>query len=145
MTGLLLRMITGGLGGGEVPVQLLSAYLDGGYAQAAKLGEKGMLAEPGRRPGVGGMAALALEAEHPDVADRTGLVIGDITADGLGLAEPLTDVAAIRRRQDAVRFHLQRIAPKAGGILVFSRLNIYYLTGTYGQGVLWLPLNDDPV
>jgi hypothetical protein len=41
MTGLLLRMITGGLGGSEVPVQLPSAHLDGGYPQAAKLGEKG--------------------------------------------------------------------------------------------------------
>jgi Xaa-Pro aminopeptidase len=49
------------------------------------------------------------------------------------------------RRQDAVRKHLQVIAPKAGGILVFSRLNIYYLTGTFGQGVFWLPLDGEPV
>ena len=40
---------------------------------------------------------------------------------------------------------LQTLAPAAGGILVFSRLNIYYLTGTYGQGVLWLPLSGEPV
>lgn len=49
------------------------------------------------------------------------------------------------RRQDAVRTHLQTVAPDAGGILVFSRLNIYYLTGTFGQGVLWLPLTGKPV
>lgn len=49
------------------------------------------------------------------------------------------------RRQDAVRIHLQSVAPEAGGILVFSRLNIYYLTGTHGQGVLWLPLSGEPV
>lgn len=49
------------------------------------------------------------------------------------------------RRQDSVRAHLQTIAPEAGGILVFSRLNIYYLTGTFGQGVLWLPLVGEPV
>lgn len=49
------------------------------------------------------------------------------------------------RRQDAVRRHLQSVAPQAGGILVFSRLNIYYLTGTFGQGVLWLPLTGEPV
>jgi Xaa-Pro aminopeptidase len=49
------------------------------------------------------------------------------------------------RRQDAVRRHLQTVAPEAGGILVFSRLNIYYLTGTFGQGVLWLPLSGEPV
>lgn len=51
----------------------------------------------------------------------------------------------IKRRQDAVRTHLQALAPAAGGILVFSRLNIYYLTGTFGQGVLWLPLIGEPV
>ena len=33
----------------------------------------------------------------------------------------------------------------AGGLLVFSRLNIYYLTGTLGGGVLWLPLHGEPV
>ena len=51
----------------------------------------------------------------------------------------------LKRRRDAVRRHLQDITPEAGGILVFSRLNIYYLTGTYGQGVLWLPLSGDSV
>ncbi len=51
----------------------------------------------------------------------------------------------LTRRQDAIRTHLQTVAPEAGGILVFSRLNIYYLTGTFGQGVFWLPLSGDPV
>jgi len=51
----------------------------------------------------------------------------------------------LKRRQDAVRKHLRTVAPVAGGILVFSRLNIYYLTGTFGQGVLWLPLDGEPV
>ncbi|QGY41024.1 M24 family metallopeptidase [Pseudodesulfovibrio cashew] len=51
----------------------------------------------------------------------------------------------LTRRQDAVRKHLRNVAPEAGGILVFSRLNIYYLTGTFGQGVLWLPLSGEPV
>ncbi|WP_319467155.1 Xaa-Pro peptidase family protein [uncultured Pseudodesulfovibrio sp.] len=54
-------------------------------------------------------------------------------------------VEELARRHDAVRRHLQTVAPEAGGILVFSRLNIYYLTGTFGQGVLWLPLSGDPV
>jgi len=49
------------------------------------------------------------------------------------------------RRHASVRKHLHKIAPRAGGILVFSRLNIYYLTGTFGQGVLWLPLEGEPV
>lgn len=51
----------------------------------------------------------------------------------------------LQRRQDSVRRHLQTVAPEAGGILVFSRLNIYYLTGTFGQGVLWLPMTGEPV
>ncbi|BCS87387.1 M24 family metallopeptidase [Pseudodesulfovibrio sediminis] len=61
--------------------------------------------------------------------------------------EALSRVPAdeLRRRQNAVRAHLHTIAPGAGGILVFSRLNIYYLTGTFGQGVLWLPLEGKPV
>ncbi|MDD2391277.1 MAG: Xaa-Pro peptidase family protein [Desulfobacterales bacterium] len=33
----------------------------------------------------------------------------------------------------------------AGGILVFSRLNIYYLTGTFGNGLFWLPMEGSPV
>lgn len=51
----------------------------------------------------------------------------------------------IKRRHDVLREHLQSVAPGAGGILVFSRINIYYLTGTMGQGVLWLPLVGEPV
>lgn len=51
----------------------------------------------------------------------------------------------LKRRRDAVRRHLHVLAPEAGGILVFSRLNIYYLTGTFGQGVLWVPLEGDSV
>jgi len=35
--------------------------------------------------------------------------------------------------------------PDAGGLLVFSRLNIYYLTGTLASGLLWLPLEGPPV
>jgi Xaa-Pro aminopeptidase len=51
----------------------------------------------------------------------------------------------LARRHASLRHHLQTVAPAAGGILVFSRLNIYYLTGTCGQGVLWLPLEGEPV
>ncbi len=61
--------------------------------------------------------------------------------------EPVATIPAeeLTRRHNAVRTHLQTVAPEAGGILVFSRLNIYYLTGTFGQGVLWLPLVGEPV
>uniref|UniRef100_I2Q188 Xaa-Pro aminopeptidase n=1 Tax=Desulfovibrio sp. U5L TaxID=596152 RepID=I2Q188_9BACT len=40
---------------------------------------------------------------------------------------------------------LAEIAPTAGGLLVFSRLAIYYLTGTWANGVLWLPVAGEPV
>lgn len=51
----------------------------------------------------------------------------------------------IERRHERCRWQLAGVAPEAGGLLVFSRLNIYYLTGTYGSGVLWLPLEGEPV
>ncbi len=48
-------------------------------------------------------------------------------------------------RRERCRWALAGAAPEAGGVLVFSRLNIYYLTGTYGAGVFWLPLEGEPV
>lgn len=48
-------------------------------------------------------------------------------------------------RHARARQLLARHAPKAGGLLVTSPLNIYYLTGTLGTGVFWLPLNGKPV
>lgn len=35
--------------------------------------------------------------------------------------------------------------PQPGGLLVTSRLNIYYFTGTLGSGLLWIPLDGEPV
>lgn len=40
---------------------------------------------------------------------------------------------------------LRETAPDAGGLLVFSRVNIFYLSGTLGSGVFWLPLEGEPV
>ncbi|WP_147821278.1 M24 family metallopeptidase [Salidesulfovibrio onnuriiensis] len=54
-------------------------------------------------------------------------------------------VEELQRRHDACRKHLESVAPGAGGLLIFSRLNIYYMTGTMGQGVLWLPMQGKPV
>lgn len=48
-------------------------------------------------------------------------------------------------RGERCRWALAGAVPEAGGLLVFSRLNIFYLTGTYGAGVLWLPLEGEPV
>jgi Xaa-Pro aminopeptidase len=51
----------------------------------------------------------------------------------------------LSRRHAACRGHLARIAPEAGGLAVFSRMAIYYLTGTWGNGVFWLPVEGEPV
>lgn len=55
---------------------------------------------------------------------------------------PLTEVSA---RHAAVRQHLRAVAPEASGLLVFSRVDIYYLTGTLANGILWLPLEGEAV
>lgn len=49
--------------------------------------------------------------------------------------------AGLRRAK--VREKLKKIAPDASGLLVFSRLNIYYLTGTMACGLYWLPLEGE--
>jgi Xaa-Pro aminopeptidase len=51
----------------------------------------------------------------------------------------------MRARQAAVRRLLAATAPEAGGLLVFSRLAIYYLTGSWANGLLWLPLAGEAV
>lgn len=42
-------------------------------------------------------------------------------------------------RQQRCRDLLAGIVPEAAGLLVFSPVNIYYLSGHLGNGVLWLP------
>lgn len=51
----------------------------------------------------------------------------------------------IARRHESCRSILARTLPEAGGLAVFSRLAIYYLTGTFGNGVFWLPLEGNPL
>ncbi|MFW5733609.1 MAG: M24 family metallopeptidase [Oceanidesulfovibrio sp.] len=48
-------------------------------------------------------------------------------------------------RHERCRRLLREFCPEAEGLLVFSRLNIYYLSGTLGVGVLWLPMRGEPV
>ncbi len=48
-------------------------------------------------------------------------------------------------RQEQCRRQLQAFAPEASGMLIFSRTNIYYLTGTRSNGILWLPSKGEPV
>lgn len=43
------------------------------------------------------------------------------------------------------RRFLPEVAPDAGGMLCFSRLQIYYLSGSFVNGAVWLPLEGEPV
>lgn len=40
---------------------------------------------------------------------------------------------------------LREFTPLAQGLLIFSRLNIYYFSGSFASGVLWLPMSGEPV
>ncbi|WP_027184933.1 M24 family metallopeptidase [Desulfovibrio inopinatus] len=53
--------------------------------------------------------------------------------------------AEVESRHTRLRHELKRLCPDAGGMLVFSRPNIYYLSGCLASGVMWLPLEGDPV
>lgn len=48
-------------------------------------------------------------------------------------------------RQARCRTFMHQFCPEASGLLVASPLHIYYLTGTLGMGLLWLPLTGEPV
>ena len=48
-------------------------------------------------------------------------------------------------RWDRCRQLAHHFIPRAEGILAFSRLNIYYFTGSFASGAFWLPLSGDPV
>lgn len=51
----------------------------------------------------------------------------------------------LHTRHARCRALLEQHFPQATGLLVFSRINIYYLTGTLGNGVFWLPKEGEPV
>lgn len=40
--------------------------------------------------------------------------------------------------------YLKEFAPQASGLLISNRLNIYYCTGTFANGYLWLPQEGQP-
>jgi len=48
-------------------------------------------------------------------------------------------------RWDRCKNLLHHYIPQAQGLLAFSRLNIYYFTGSFANGVFWLPCHGDPV
>lgn len=46
-----------------------------------------------------------------------------------------------KRYKELIRQYL----PQAEGAFIFSRLNIFYFTGTFVNGVFWLPIEGEPV
>lgn len=48
-------------------------------------------------------------------------------------------------RHERCRRLLRELNPQAGGLLVFARPQVYYLTGTLGMGCVWLPLGGEPL
>ncbi|WP_461211389.1 M24 family metallopeptidase [Desulfocurvus sp. DL9XJH121] len=62
----------------------------------------------------------------------------------------LTAIETLSRQELELRWArcrsmLDTLAPGAGGLLVFSRVALYYLTGHVGNGMFWLPLAGEPV
>jgi len=57
----------------------------------------------------------------------------------------LTPAAEIASRWTRYNKLLRQHLPEAGGTFIFSRLNIFYFTGTFANGVLWLPIEGAPV
>lgn len=55
---------------------------------------------------------------------------------------PLVELELRRKRCLGL---LGRLLPEANGILLFSAVNIYYLTGFMGKGALWLPSSGSPL
>lgn len=51
----------------------------------------------------------------------------------------------LQQRWDSCRGLIKKYLPQAEGLVLFSRLNIYYLSGTFGNGLLWIPLEGKPV
>lgn len=51
----------------------------------------------------------------------------------------------LENRWNRCRVLLKNCIPRAEGIIVFSRVNIYYLSGTFGNGIFWLPVDGKPV
>jgi len=51
----------------------------------------------------------------------------------------------IESRWKRYKEFLRQYLPQAEGAFIFSRLNIFYFTGTFANGVLWLPIEGEPL
>ena len=59
--------------------------------------------------------------------------------------DQLTPNKEIQSRLARYRKFAQQHIPAIEGSLFFSRLNIYYFTGSYANGVFWLPVEGEPI
>ena len=59
--------------------------------------------------------------------------------------DQFTPVEEIASRLARFRKLLRQHLPQAAGAFIFSRLNIFYFTGTFANGVFWLPVEGEPV
>ncbi|HFQ79771.1 MAG TPA: aminopeptidase P family protein [Desulfobacterales bacterium] len=57
----------------------------------------------------------------------------------------ITPKKEIESRWTRYREFLGKYLPQCDGAFVFSRLNIFYFTGTFANGVLWLPIEGEPI
>jgi len=51
----------------------------------------------------------------------------------------------LEARQERCRRLLASELPAAGGLMVFSRLSVYWFSGHWANGLFWLPLEGEPV
>jgi Xaa-Pro aminopeptidase len=51
----------------------------------------------------------------------------------------------IHTRLERLKNLLATLCPTAEGLMLFSRLNIYYCTGTLANGIFWLPREGEPL
>lgn len=56
-----------------------------------------------------------------------------------------TPESEITSRWERYRELLQKYLPQAEGAFIFSRLNIFYFTGTFANCILWLPKEGEPI
>ena len=56
-----------------------------------------------------------------------------------------TPTEEIHSRWDRYKELVRRYIPEAEGTFIFSRLNIFYFTGSFANGVFWLPAEGEPI
>lgn len=57
----------------------------------------------------------------------------------------ITPATELQARWQRYRTFLGKYLPDCQGAFIFSRLNIFYFTGTFANGVLWLPIEGEPI